>query len=852
MDLAQKYYWLLIKVLFLISFLSDSKLTEAQNYGLKFNSQNVSLDKRTELDLTPDELMKFSSEFEISFDYKTTRIAPKSNEGFFGYVFRIISEEGNNIDLLSTPTPTIGLNAVIGKSNFIQPVEYPEEAINNWIRLRVKFMLEDDRLVIYTPDSFYVLENIGFRKHQSFKIIFGASDYKHFKNTDVPSMAIKDIEIVGNGKLKYQWPLDEKDGDLAMDRISNNKAKVINPSWLMANHQNWNLNFKEELDEHVLVAPDFDQGNIYLVGPQNAYVFSVLNNEIQKIEYKEKPVFFNWNFRLIYNTLDKKIYCYMVDDGSLYSLDLKTAEWVQISPTRMSETSYRHHNSYFDEGKNCIYTFGGYGLHHYKNKIKRFDLSTNAIEDLSTNDSIFSPRYLAGLSELNDTIYILGGYGSKSGNQLINPQSYYDLFGYSLQSGQLFEKFEIPHLVDEMIVGNSFWIDKKTRNYYALVFSKIKFDNELQLICGSIDTPEAEMVGNKIPFNFLDIRSTANLFYMPTPNKLFAYTSYATDSTTQVAIYSIDNPPNKSTQESLKLNKPENFYLWLIAIVSVLIAGWILFKIRKRKENLPERKNNFSINNQTGNETYTENQETRYRIIFFGGFQVFDKNFEDITHKFSPLLKELYLLILLNTFRNNKGVSSEIITETLWFDKDEKSARNNRAVNTAKLRSILEEIGFCELSHKTGYWKINFKASELKGDYFDFLNITSSKKNLTKQKINQLIEITRKGAFLLNVHYEWLDDFKAEVSDKIIDSLVEFAKTVDSKKEADLLVHIADCIFNFDVINEEALIMKCRAQHWMGKHSHAKATYEKFFKEYKVMYGQEYDRAFVEILDIKE
>ncbi|NOR75648.1 MAG: galactose oxidase, partial [Draconibacterium sp.] len=252
-----------------------------------------------------------------------------------------------------------------------------------------------------------------------------------------------------------------------------------------------------------------------------------------------------------------------------------------------------------------------------------------------------------------------------------------------------------------------------------------------------------------------------------------------------------------------------------------------------------------------GVEIYLD-ERINYNVIFFGGFQIFDKNFIDITYKFSPLLKELFLLILLYTFKNNKGISSDKITEILWYDKSEKSARNNRAVNMAKLRGIFEEVGSCELTKRTGYWKILFENCDIKSDYVDFLNIVGSKNNLTKQKVNQLIDITQKGSFLSNLHYEWLDDFKASVSDIIVDTLVGYAQSRNVKEESDFIIHLADSIFNFDIINEDAMVLKSRAQYFMGKHSHAKATYEKFFKEYITMYGQEYEQSFIDILDIKE
>ena len=111
-----------------------------------------------------------------------------------------------------------------------------------------------------------------------------------------------------------------------------------------------------------------------------------------------------------------------------------------------------------------------------------------------------------------------------------------------------------------------------------------------------------------------------------------------------------------------------------------------------------------------------------------------------------------------------------------------------------------------------------------------------------------MIEITQQGAFLLNLHYEWLDDFKATVSDRIVDTLVGYGQSIDVKSDADFIIHLADSVFYFDPVNEEAMILKCKAQYCMGKHSLAKATYEKFCKEFKIMYDQEYEKAYLDII----
>jgi DNA-binding SARP family transcriptional activator len=382
----------------------------------------------------------------------------------------------------------------------------------------------------------------------------------------------------------------------------------------------------------------------------------------------------------------------------------------------------------------------------------------------------------------------------------------------------------------------------------------MKFEGTMQLIKGNIDNPKVDLVGNTIPFKFQDVKSNAGLYFFPVQNKLFAYTTYANDtSSTQIGIYSINYPPNKSEANPLTANAGKKLPLFYLASLIALLLGlfaWLYFRKRNTKRESVQVKTRGSIIEEATEEpdSMAPNEKPNYQLVLFGGFQVFSSKNEDITNKFSPLLKELFLLILLYTHKNNKGISSEKLTEYLWFDKSEISARNNRAVNIAKLKAILAEIGAIELTKKTGYWKIICNHEEVKCDYADFSQIVNSKSNLTKQNVSKLVEITQKGAFLLNVNYEWLDDFKADVSDKIVDRLVAFAEKSDLQTDAEFIVRLADCVFNFDRSNEEAMILKCKAEYFLGKHSLAKLTYEKFAKEYQLLYNEEYKRSFNELV----
>ena len=214
------------------------------------------------------------------------------------------------------------------------------------------------------------------------------------------------------------------------------------------------------------------------------------------------------------------------------------------------------------------------------------------------------------------------------------------------------------------------------------------------------------------------------------------------------------------------------------------------------------------------------------------------------------MLKELFLLIWLNSIRNNKGISSEKINEILWYDKDEKSAGNNRAVNIAKLKLIIAEIDTCTLSHKTGYWKVEFDERIVYNDYLECIKIGCSKKSITKEKINKLIGFSHKGIFLTNSSYEWLDDFKAKISNNLIDILVEFALKQKIEEDPDFILQLADSVFNFDIMSEEAMILKCKALTLKGKHSLASNAFTKFSREFKILYNKEYDKTFDDALNL--
>lgn len=829
----------------------------AQISGLSFKGQEEVLDNRTELQLTPEEPIIVDGELEVGFDLKIKPTIKRT----YGYVFRIVDQNGFNIDLINSfENGQLYFYIVHGEEGSVMTIPIEESCYGKWEKWRLKLMPNQKKLILYSPDSFYVEKNLTLKKKNKYDISFGASTIKGFSTTDVSAMSLKDVKISINGKLSYYWSLARQEGDIVYDQVSKQLARIRNPLWLKKEHSEWAHQFSVTQWGSVIITSDKQSNRIFLIGEETMLIYSMIDNKVNQIKYQNKPTIKLKGCQAVYHQSENKIIIYDVDEKQFFKLDL-SGKWSGEPSKRNYETTYLHHNKYFNEKDQTIITFGGYGRHKYKNMVQFLNVEGHKDKTFKPANRFYSPRYMAAIGALNDTIYLFGGFGSKTGNQLINPKSNYDLLSFSLKDSVFAKRHQVNSIISDMSLAHSLFINEKDRSFYALAFDKSITNGVLQLIKGSLDSSEISLLGSTVPFKFADINTYVDLIYSEIQDKLYTVTTFLNDENkTEVEVYAINYPPNAYDEEGMARGEKNANYLLivLLAIVFIILLAILLIRRKKQKvksigvglarggdEVLVHQNNKVLAEEEVADER-TKQPKEGYHVIFFGGFQIINAEKIDITNKFTPLLKELFLLVWLYSYKNNKGIQSDNISEILWPDKTEKSAKNNRAVNFAKLRALLSELGDVELSKKTGYWKIVHNESELRSDYLEFLQLTESKVNLNEAKVEQLIEVIKKGAFLRNVEYEWLDDFKAAVSDRLIESLVSYLEN-NSSANLQLNIKIANCIFYFDVINEEALIMKCKAQCLLGQHGLAKKTYENFSKEYLKLYGEEYSQAFTEI-----
>jgi len=827
----------------------------SQPYGLGFAGQEVVQDRRTGLDLSAKKPLCFNETFTLSFDISFT----PGYSDYFGYIFRIIDNDKRNIDLIYDKSLKSNEHFKLITGNHASNIAFDiplDSLYKNWHHIEATFNKEQQKILVSVHGKTYQ-QSIAI-PNNCYKILFGASNYKEFRATDVPPMKIRNLEISKKGKIYYQWLLNEGSGNIAHEERKSMDATVLNPLWLKKQHYDWQLVQSFTIGGPASFAFNAKKEELHIISKDSLMTYDVPLHKLTYIAYQSKSLNLLRGNQSIFDTLNNRLLNFYLDEKLVTTFDAEQHLWSGYYSGPDTITNYWHPNKFYAANENALYIIGGYGHFNYHKEVYRYNVKGREWKKYTIGGD-YTPRYLAALGTTKKGVYILGGYGSSTGQQILNPKNIYDLNFYDVGHNRIKKIYDFKPKSEDFAFANSMIIDEKKQAFYALTFPNHRYNSHLQLIRGSLDTNTYELVGSEVPYLFHDINSYADLYYCPISKIFVAVTSLfdLNSGQSQINIFTLLAPPKAAAdliRKSTSFNPLPYILAGAILLVGLAIVILYRYKERKSKQNKPQRQTSDSIITEpTKAQTIYKdientNDAPKNSILLFGDLQLFDVEGHDITKSFTPLIKELFLIILLYTLQWERGISTEKLTELLWFDKSIDSARNNRSVNIAKLKSILEKLDGGQISKETGYWKFNFDEKLLYIDFYQYLKIIKHKNNLRREDIVALGKITQRGGFLANIEYDWLDMFKSETSNEIIDTYLHFAAAIDLSKDPEAIINIANNMFYFDAVNEEAMIMKCKALVALGKHSLAKTSFEHFSKDYKTIYGQEFDKSFQEIL----
>jgi DNA-binding transcriptional activator of the SARP family len=842
-------------LLFIFSALWSSICSDNIDYGLYIKAFPSNDQEKTTLVLENNLPLKLGRETTMAFDLNVRK------DNVFGFIFRMITDKKENIDLVFT----VGENdkrypmLVVNESVYMV---MQEVTTDTWIPISITLSsIKNEISLQYGETKLSVPYDIT--KSKNVITSFGLCPFSGYTFMDIASVSVRDIKIFNENNVTRHWKLEKHENNLSYDLIAQVPAITTNPRWISDIYASWEKEYSKQIKENSQFAFNPNENHIYIVSPDSKeiIIFDTEKKEEDIIYVKDGIVAANAPNQLFFNPYNNQLYSYNLNENIVSHFMFENAIWTNKTKSIL-EHGYWNNSVSFSKTDSTLISFGGYGFYKYNNELIRLDLKQKSIKK-STLPEI-PPRLSTSSVIVGNTLYIFGGRGNKSGRQELSPKNYYDFYSVNLLTEQTNKLWEIEEVDAEFLPSENMIFDEKENCFYVFTTKD----------GGSLLRIKKDQAGfDKVSFPIYEDLTAhylyMNLYFSPQEKKFYALVNkIRTDKSAEVTIYSLNYPPMVLTDQDnieQQATNEEETPLWIIicSVLALIVLVGALYSRSKSKEGNNSNKypdgqvEKSAENNPKHKPKETEHQTyydlSKQSICFLGGFNVIDKDGQNITGQFTPMLKYLLVLLILSTKKDEKGISGKKLMQLLWFDKNEESAKNNRNVYLSKLRSAMESIGDTEIIAQNGFWSIKLN-EEIKCDYTETMRLFSVvKENDTANQtdIDRLLELLLKGVLLPNTEADWVDGFKSDFSNMTIDVLTELSRSNYHRLTDDLKLKIADTLFLHDFINEEALYLKCSIYFSSGKKGIAKTVYDNFSKEYFNLLGTKYKYSLTDVINRK-
>ena len=599
-----------MRFFFTLIFIFSFTLVNAQD-GLKFISNNQPKENRSQL-IFED---KFNAKDSLVINFKFSIY----NKLFIGDLLNIRNIKNNSTISLSynftyseDNKPFINLN-IKGIKNLVK-IQIPENFIQyqKWIDVKLKIDYKLNQAELKFLNNTYSISSL-FEKNSSLEeieILFGKNEF----NEDIPAFNLKNLELKIDSSIVY-FPLDEKQGTRVISSNGNFKGKIINPSWLIDDFNNWKLIKQVEFESNHTIAYDTENMQFILLGKDKRYNFDIVSRLLDKITLKKPSEFHSYTSGkafiepktkniLVLQTgepnpsqnkfLNKKLGIESINNTnqskntySIASFNSSTSNWQGLFYKDILKNPLFHFNAYYENSSQNILIFGGYSDFKYLNRFLKYDSYSNSINEILIEGDNISPRFKSGMGSLNDSIlFLYGGEGNLSGDQSIGKIPFNDLFKIDLKNKSINLVWEKEYDSAHNSISKNLIFDETQEFFYCLADSEEKGAISLKKV--SVNDGNRVSLGRSINFDSSIIANEFNLFYEKKNNKLYAYTVEFTDNKLEkniISFYSIEMEPisaNSTMNEKVELSQSFMNSKWII-VGLIIILFIILIVIFNRK-----------------------------------------------------------------------------------------------------------------------------------------------------------------------------------------------------------------------------------------------------------------------------
>jgi two-component SAPR family response regulator len=838
-------YAFFVVVYLLLSFVSLAGNIE---YGLHIKSHPLADLAKTSLVLENGKPFQLSKETTLSFDLFIRR------ENAFGMICRMITDKKENIDLYIA----IGDDGkhypmlLINESIYMLPDEILYE---QWVTASICLVSAENKIkVSYGTSELTVPYPIS--EVDNVSISFGLCPFPNYTIYDIASVNVRNIRFFNQGKPVRYWKLEQHTGEISYDSLACAPAQTKNAKWIADDYSTWVCFYSKQLKQSSLFTFNSRQEKLYILpfDQKNlVLVYDVITNRETIIEAKNSHQISSHCSGLVYDESRNRLIAYNLEEESVFVFSFDNQSWSNNGKFFPSDGKYGvcYNSAVFSPEDSLLYSFGGYGYLKFYNDL----ITLNVYNDTITHSilSKITPRSHPSMCKIGNQLYVFGGRGSKTGRQEISPKNYIDLYSVNLTDGKTNCLWELNDTGKAFFPGENMFYDETEKWFYTVID-----ENDLSLIRFNEHTPGYETVSYSTYDHVYPLAFHRNLHFSPQAEKFYAVTCRtvpAGDWLIELHVLNYPPVPVRLNEEPPAVVQPKRYeWLWIgLTLLLAVIGFLVFFRIykRKRKRNLntssPLEVNSAAtlLQNRTSK---IANDLSGSSIRLLGEFLVTDTRGNNITNQFSSTLKNIFVLLLLHSEPDGKGVTTNELIKLFWQDKDKEAAINNKNVYFSRLRSLLNEIGHSEIVN-VNTWKIRL-GKDVTCDYKEALKELSNIRKMP-ENINALLDLLEQGSLLPEIENDWIDGFKQYFSDRVIDVLTGLSQSGSLPLDDSQKFRMANILFLHDYLSEEALFLKCSVLFYSGKKGSAQNVYSNFCKEHFNLLKTPYKYSLSDVLSKK-
>ena len=818
--------------------------------GIRFNSSESPIVERTSYNVFAHDQQKFIGDFSIEFDLSII------DSKIFGYILNIKDQNKP----ISYSLAYINSTEEYGELKFnldgvkeLMSVPINKQLIGSrkWMKVVLNFKSEEITLSL-NDLTFSSFEN-KFSNIIIPQIYFG----KHGSVIDVPLMAIKNLTIKNKNK-KTVFNFKESNGNNVYGTDGNIFGEVDHPNWLITESYHWKLISSRTFEKVTSVTYDENKNRFIYQNLDSLSFYDHTNNKSDFYSFKNNlkvPMRLGTSFL---DPNENKLYVYELSDvlegnPTISSIDLNNPDyWLQNSYQKLSQQRH-HHNGFFDYKTKKYLIFGGYGNQLYTNDFNTYDVVNDNWSIEEFNGDIISPRFFSGTTKLGDqNLLIFGGQGNSTGEQSIGKTYYYDCYKVNLKTKKIEKLWEINRENKKLVSSRNIVLSNDSKSFYSLSYPEYISSTFLQLHKYSIKDGDYKILGDSIPMISEKIRTNANLYLNKSTNQFFCTTQeFKEDGSNKVNIYSLNGQPISSDDIYASIGKRDLKILFIILTLIIMLGILYYLKFLNKVRNLRKETFKSQVQNILKPKKHTKIVEVKANSTFlFGSFKVIDNNKKDISYLFSPKIRQLFLLLLFNSKKQDiNGLRSETIHSTLWPDSTPQKAKNLKNVIISQLRNILRAVNGLELIYSKGRFYMEF-GDEFYCDYFDFsIKMESlSNESFDFNSLNELTNLISPGKFLLSINDECFDKTKKNFEYEILKIIPNQLKQLYNSKDYTPIISLTEILFNIDTLNETAFYYRIHTLNKMDLSLKAKKQFNDYIIRYNKVMGDNFPKTYKDVI----